>query len=305
MENNYGDMGQKRMNNINDINNYPINALSPKTLLNGRYIIESVMSFGGDKITYKAWDSFEDIWVGINEFFPYGIAVRIPYEKNVISYDQNNQKYDLMLKAFHKETYFFLELKHECIMPNVVNHFEENNTSYRVIKLRDGIFLRTYLKQCGSRFDELEAINICYKLLDVLSYIHHKDIIHNEICPNNIYLINDKDVNLLIDYYIAGKKGKTTTSLVNSGFSPFELYGSNSKRGEYSDIYAVGATLYQMVTGIKPLDVVERVIKDELVEPKKLNPAISIKLNNIIIRAMELKPKKRYQSAQEMKNALV
>lgn len=286
--------------------------LFPGTILYNKYIVGVVLGSGGFGVTYKAWDSMLGIVVAIKEYYPTSFVQRVPGTKDVIVYDGNKrQEY---LNSLNR----FLEEARNTAMfnnPNIVHvdgYFEENNTAYFVMEFLDGISLKEYLKANGNRVDIADLDYIFEPVMDALKAIHEKGIIHRDISPDNIFMCNQGSVKL-IDFGAArfsnSEKEKTLSIILKPGYAPPEQYQSKSIQGPWTDIYALSATLYRVVTGKDPVESVNRFPeefikkKDLLVEPKVYLPEISDNLNNTILKGMSIEPALRFQTVDEFEEA--
>lgn len=286
--------------------------LFPGTILNNRYIIGIVLGSGGFGVTYKAWDSVLGIVVAIKEYYPTAFVQRVPGTKDVIVYDGNKRKeYQDSLERFMEEA------RNTALFdnPNIVhvdNYFEENNTAYIVMEFLDGVSLKDYLKMNGDKIDIADVDYIFDPIMDALKAIHRKNIIHRDISPDNIFLCDHGNVKL-IDFGAArfsdNEKEKTRSIILKPGYAPPEQYQSKSIQGAWTDIYALAATLYRVVTGKDPVESVNRFSeefvkkKDLLVEPKVYLPEMPDQLNNTIMKGMSIEPALRFQTVEEFENA--
>ncbi len=289
----------------------PANAyhLYPGSVLRDRYLVGMSVGFGGFGITYKAWDSKLGTVVAIKEFYPSGLVNRVPHEKNVVVYsgERENQFHE-QKKRFLDEARTMSKFTNHPNIVNVFDFFEENNTAYIVMEYLDGISAKKYLEQCGGKLDERSAVDIIIPVLDALSAIHSKKIVHRDISPDNIFLTLDNKIKLL-DLGAArltnSEKEETISVVIKPGYAPPEQYRSKSKQGAWTDIYGVGATLYKLLTGETPEESIDRSVKDTLKKPSSVGVPVDNKLDRIVMKAMALKPELRFQSAQQMKNALL
>ena len=137
--------------------------------------------------------------------------------------------------------------------------------------------------------------------------MHRKGFLHRDIKPNNIYLTHDRNI-ILLDFGAAriamGEHSKSLSVVLTPGFAPYEQYHSRGKQGPWTDIYACGATLYYLLTGIKPLDAIDRAHHDDLAPPDRLVSGISPHVNQAIMQALAVKPEERPQSIQELQQML-
>ena len=231
--------------------------LSPGTVLRGRYIIGAVLGVGGFGVTYKSWDAKLECVVAVKEFYPSGLVNRIPGETLVTTFSGVKQaQFASSLSRFLSEARNLAKFMDSRHIVNVFDSFEENGTAYIVMELLDGRTLKLHLSDRGGALSEYEALSIAEAVLEALCSIHEKGIIHRDISPDNIMILNDGRVKVL-DFGAARFSGAdsdrfTQSAVVKLGYAPPEQYRSNLRQGVWTDIYAVGATLYKMLTGITP-----------------------------------------------------
>jgi serine/threonine protein kinase len=152
-----------------------------------------------------------------------------------------------------------------------------------------------------------ESKGIINQLLNAVEVVHNAGMLHRDIKPDNIILTDEGRV-VLIDFGSARAftEGKTVsqTAMVSPGFAPMEQYNPNSRKGTFTDVYSIGATLYFMLTGVKPLNVTERYL-EKLPAPHELNAEISIPISSAVMLAMEMKPEDRFQNVDEFRQGLM
>ncbi|MCM1286993.1 MAG: extracellular solute-binding protein [Clostridium sp.] len=282
--------------------------LYPGMRLRDRYIIGTVLGFGGFGITYKAWDENLNTVVAIKEYYPTGQVQRIPGERVVILYGgQRRKEYFSGLSRFLDEARNMAKFHDNPNIVHVDDFFEENNTAYIVMEFLDGISLKDFLKQEGGTIDYEMAVEITMSIIDALRQIHREGIIHRDISPDNIFLCQGGKIKL-IDFGAARfsdeEKEVTRSIILKPGFAPPEQYQSKSKQGPWTDIYALSATLYRCITGVLPDESVNRVVEDNLDTPIKLNPAIPEYISTTIMKGMALNSELRFRSVDELKKAL-
>ena len=282
--------------------------LQPGKILAGRYIVGIVLGFGGFGVTYKAWDSKLSTIVAVKEFYPNGLVSRVPGETKIVVFSgEKKEHFSSSLERFLEEARNMAKFDNDLHIVNVFDFFEANNTAYIVMEFLDGVSLKDYLFICGGKLDPDSALDIMGPVLDALHHIHAQGIIHRDISPDNIFITVDNEIKLL-DFgaarFSTGDDEKTLSVVIKVGYAAPEQYRSKSKQGNYTDVYALGATLYHLITGIKPEESVDRQIEDTLKRPSELELIIDGNLEKSIMKAMAIKPELRFQRVSEFKDAI-
>ncbi len=224
------------------------------------YEIRHVLGRGGFGVTYLAHDKNLDCDVAIKEYFPSEYAHR-QNETHSLEPTQSDQDeiYNWGLDKFVTEARTLAKLSHENIV-RVSSVFDHNNTAYIVMDFEKGKSLSELIK-AGVVFDENMIKHLASSLLDGLGFVHNKGFIHRDIKPANVIIRPDSSP-VLLDFGSARdamKQTKKLTSLVTHGYTPFEQYNaSGDQQGPWSDIYALAATFYHMITGRKPVEAMAR-----------------------------------------------
>lgn len=279
--------------------------LAPGTVLHKRYIIGVSIGIGGFGITYKAFDAMLRMIVAVKEFYPAGLVNRGGGEKKVgIFSGEKKAEFQKQLARFLEEARNMALFSKEQDIVNVYDFFEENQTAYIIMEYVDAPLLKEELKK--RRFSQEEAGGYMLALLEALQKVHSNHIIHKDISPDNIFLTGPDAVKLF-DFGAARLQGteRTEAVVVKAGYTPPEQYTSQDEQSLSMDIYAAGAVFYEMLTGVKPVDSRDRVIKDELKGLKEYNVRADEYLQRIIFKAMALEPRLRFQTAGEFKEALI
>lgn len=283
--------------------------LHPGIRLQERYVIGTVVGFGGFGIIYRAWDERLETMVAIKEFYPSGIVQRIPGEEKVIIYTGSGKKeFENGISRFLDEARNMAKFSTHANIMNVYDFFEENHTAYIVMEFLHGISLKQYVKEKGGHIDKDQAINIVSKVCDALKDIHKEGIIHRDISPDNIFICEDGKVKL-IDFgaarFSTGEEEKTLSIILKPGFAPPEQYRSKSKQGPWTDVYALAATLYRIVTGVVPEESVNRIVEDNLQVPKEIMPELSENFSNALMKGMALNQELRFQTIDQFQSAIL
>ena len=281
--------------------------LQPNTTLQGgKYRIERVLGQGGFGITYLARNTVFDVNVAIKELFMKeendrdGSLVTMP----------NSTKTELFLgqkEKFKKEAKRMFAIKNEHIIA-VHDLFEENGTAYYVMDYIDGESLAERLKRTGKPMSEEEVKQILPQILDALKAMHDQGIWHLDLKPANI-MINKSGTIKLIDFgaskQLNTQKGGATTSTAISytnGYAPREQMEQNyDKFGPWTDFYALGATLYNLLTNKRPPLPTD--IDDDMSDDKHLAlpmPNVSDKMKQLILWLMKTNRMQRPQSIEEV-----
>lgn len=270
------------------------------SLLNGKYVIKSVLGQGGFGITYLAVHTMLDVEVAIKEFFPKTFCDRDTTTSHItLGTSVNKELVERFKTKFLKEAKNIAKLKHPGIV-RIQDVFEENNTAYYVMDFIDGQSLSDIVKQKG-RISLPSAIGWIAKVGDALSYIHSKNINHLDIKPANI-MLDDGGNPILIDFGLAkqyddaGEETSTTPVGISHGYASPEQYrkGGVSSFSPQADIYSLAATLYKLITGLTPPDALA-LIDTELEFPEFVDDQIA----EAIKRAMSTNKKHRPASIEE------
>ncbi len=257
--------------------------------LDGKYEIYDLIGVGGMACVYRAYDRVEDRWV----------AIKILKEEF-----SNNSDF---LRRFRNESKAIAMLSH----PNIVKVYDVSfgdQIQYIVMEYIDGITLKQYIEQEGViRWNE--AVHFTIQILMALEHAHSKGIIHRDIKPQNIMLLQNGTIKVA-DFGIARFLQSETTTMTDKAIGSVHYIAPEQARGDYitdkADIYSVGVMLYEMITGRLPFEADNAVsvalmqLQAKPVMPRELNPAIPRGLEQITMKAMEKNPVDRFQSAGEM-----
>jgi serine/threonine protein kinase len=224
------------------------------------YEIRDVLGAGGFGVTYKAYDTSLDRVVAIKEYLPTGLAVRIADGTTVAPKSQGDaQDFEYGLKRFLDEARTLARFREPNIV-RVITYLEAHGTAYFVMDYEEGESLIDHLKTAITMpEDAIRAVVL--PILNGLRAVHEQSFLHRDIKPHNIYLRRDGSP-VLLDFGAArqdlGEHSRAMTGMVSPGYAPFEQY-LTSGQGPWSDIYALGATMYHCATGIAPVAATERV----------------------------------------------
>ena len=274
-------------------------------LNSGKYVIESMLGSGGFGITYFARHTLLNTSCAIKEFFISGKCSRNEHNPSIQTKGTEQNIFTKYKTKFIEEARTMLKIDHPNIV-KVIDVFEENGTAYIVMPFIEGQTLSHIVKENG-RLDYPTAVNYMAQLAAAVEYIHKRDILHRDIKPDNIMITPDHRV-FLIDFGSARQfvhdqiQGQTV--VLTHGYAPPEQYEYNTRKGNYTDIYAIGGTFYFALTGVKPVDAGERLLKS-LPAPVELFPDIPQEANNTIMKALQMKIEDRHQTIIEFMDDLL
>ena len=271
--------------------------LAVNTVLAGKYLVGPVLGEGGFGITYAGYDLNMETRIAIKEYFPVelvtrdttrGVSTSGGGSDRVISLSGEKSKtYQQGLKKYVDEARNVSQFAGIPGIVSVKDFFYENDTAYIVMEYIEGVSLKEYLKQKGGRLPEEEALAILRPVLEALEKVHAAGIVHRDISPDNIMLtftekreteqssaFHDASAPLpaavygnisavkLIDFGAARMTSKndqkSLTIILKHGYAPEEQYRSHGEQGPWTDVYALCAVLYRMLTGKVPEPAMDR-----------------------------------------------
>jgi eukaryotic-like serine/threonine-protein kinase len=272
-------------------------------LQQGKYRIEEKIGEGGFAITYKGFDITHSRCIAIKENWPEKASRQ---GKSVIwSSSITPQERQKQLQELRYEAERIKKCNHSSIV-EVYESFEENNTAYMIMAFVEGKTLAKILKEQG--FLQEERVKRYFiQIAEALQIVHANQILHRDIKPDNI-LINDRDLPILIDFGAAREfitdKTQHHTQIVSEGYAPLEQYSSRARRSASTDLYALCASMYELLTGKLPASATERIAAETLISPRQLAPQISSTMEQVILTGMKVRVEERFQTADELIYAL-
>ena len=270
---------------------------TPNTpLQNGQYIIKRAIGGGGFGETYLAEDTEEN---------------RLVVIKTLNREQREKPDFAEIQKRFRKEA---LDLS-KCYHPHIVqvyDNFPEDGLWAIVMEHIDGDDLAAYVENYTNEngyLSETEALRYIDQIGQALECVHERKLLHRDVTPRNILLRRESKEAVLIDFGLAREfqpgKIRSMTAMITQGYAPIEQYERRGDFGYYTDVYALAATLYSLLTNRVPIPANYRAEEDvKLSPPQKFNQNISDKVNAAILKGMELEPVNRPQTVREFRKLL-
>ena len=283
--------------------------LKPGTLLNNRFYVGIVLGEGGFGVTYIGWDTILDMTVAIKEYFPANVASRdctasLTNDINIFG-GRSEQEYKLGLERYIREARTLSKFHDLHGIVDIRDFFHENNTAYLVMEYLKGPTLEEHIKQYGRMKPEY-VFQIMKPVMRSLEKIHQAGMVHRDISPDNI-MLSDGCIKL-IDFGAArlanNDNNKSLTVVLKRGFAPEEQYRSNGKQGPWTDVYAICATIYYMLTGKKPPESIERTYEDTLQSFDALEIPVDKEKSDALMKGLAPIYQNRYQSIRDLCNDL-
>jgi len=280
----------------------------------GEYIIEKTLGVGGFGVTYLARDTRLGTKVAIKEYLPAAYAERSA--EGIIAAKNNAQAqklYQWGLQQFLKEAQALAQFKHNNIV-RVLRFMEANGTAYMVMEYEPGQSLGERLASEDGTLDETTLLQIFIPILNGLQAMHEAGLVHLDIKPDNIYLCADNRP-MLIDFGSASQIAQQNAAgqvALTPAYAAIEHYPDKGKRGPWTDIYSLGASMYRCISGKAPIGALER-YKSILEYKKDPLPSVATMeisgyaqyLRDCIDWALEIYPQKRPHSAQMLQQGLM
>lgn len=282
--------------------------LQPGNILENKYMIGRVLGQGGFGITYLAWDINLNVKLAIKEYFPQQFVTR-ESGKSMISVVSGSlgHNYSYGLEKFLQEARTLAQFEGHPNIVSVRDYFQANGTAYFVMSYVEGLTLQQYLNNSGGKLPFHQAKSFIMPVLDALKEIHAVNILHRDISPDNIF-INDKGQIILLDFGAARQAAsdqKSLSIILKPGYAPEEQYRSRGKQGPWTDIYAVAATLYRLITGWQPPEALERLTNDTLASPRRIGVDISTVEEEALLKAISVRAQDRFQAVEDFQAALM
>ena len=275
--------------------------LQKNTILND-YVVLGILGQGGFGTSYLCKDTLLDRQCVIKEFTPHHLVHRTSNNQIGIHEPSLTQLFTRAKNNFLDEARTLAKFNHPNIV-KAIRYFEENNTAYIVMAYEPGRTLHDVIQRQHGTFTESEIENIFIPLCDGLAELHAVGIIHRDVKPANIIIKEDGSL-VLIDFGAAAdlwtQSGDSIEVVATPRYAPVEQFDSKLPQGAWIDIYAIGATMYELISGNPPQNALDRIEKDDLIPACRIgNGTYSHRLLSLIDRCLVLGFRNRPESIEE------
>ena len=280
--------------------------LECRSILAGAYLIGCVLGQGGFGITYTGWDLNLDIKIAIKEYYPLGFAARDSHTHvSVLSLGGDKKEYyQKGLERFVNEAKTLAQLTRDNGIVGVRGFLRENGTAYIIMDFVEGVTLKSLAEQRGGKLPAQEVLGLFRPLCDSLARVHAAGLLHRDISPDNI-ILRPNGTLTLIDFgaarQISAYGEHSNTINVKHGFAPEEQYRTHGEQGPWSDIYALCATMYRLMTGQTPPQALDRLGSGAAITPpRQLGAALTPAQENALLHGLGVNAQFRIRDMQSL-----
>ncbi len=279
--------------------------LAPRTVLDNRYIVGKMLSYNGEGASYICYDTVGKCKCVCREYMPDTLCERAAGELNITVNSDCLAKYKTFMSEFADMNKVLSRMRNLGHIATAKDMFFENNTTYVILEYVEGVSLKKFL-QSNTGFLTWEQVKKLFvPLFTTINIIHNSGIIHRGISPENIIVTTDGELKLT-GFCISSVRTSDTGLLPEfySGYTAPEQYSSLQWQGTWTDVYAVAAVIYRILTGCMPLDANTRIHNDTLVEASRINPRIPRHISDTLSKAMAVRGEERIQTITELVSGL-
>lgn len=275
--------------------------LPPKSILDERYIVGKVLSYNGEGASYIGFDTVTSSKVVIHEYMPDTLCSRTKQSPKIMVKTDSLNKYKTYMSEFAELNKSLSRMRTLSHLVPAIDMFAENNTMYAISKYVEGITLKKFLQGNGDKLSWDQIKKIFPPIFTTLSLIHNSGIIHGGICPDNI-IVTPKGELKLIGFSISATRVENSdlSAELYPGYAAPEQYNSLDWLGTWTDVYAIAAVLYRMLTGVLPPNAVSRKQADNIIDLSQMSINIPQNVSRIIMQALRVNSETRVQTITEL-----
>ena len=274
--------------------------LAPRTILDDRYIVGKMLSYNGEGASYICYDMIKKSKAVVREYMPDTLCERERGTQNIVVNPEFLAKYKTYMSEFADMNKALSRMRNLTHISTAMDIFVENNTTYVILEYVEGVSLKKFLQTNTGYLTWNRVKKLFMPLFTTLSIIHNAGIIHRGISPENIIVTTDGELKLT-GFSISSIRTSNTglSPEFYSGYTAPEQYSSLAYQGTWTDVYAVSAVLYRILTGCMPLDANTRLTNDTLVPASRVNPGIPVYVSNVLSHAMAVRGEDRIQTIND------
>ena len=275
--------------------------LAPGTTLDDRYLVGRLLTYNGEGASYISYDNVAHEKVVIREYFPDTFCTRSRSSDSVTVNPDCLAKYKTYMSEFAEVNKTLSRLRTLQHIQPAIDLFSQNNTTYAVYPYVEGLSLKKFLQSNSGRLSWEQVKKMFPPVFTTLSLAHNAGVIHRGISPENI-LVTTKGELKICGFCISAIRTSNSelTPELYSGYAAPEQYSSLEWQGSWTDVYAISAVLYRILTGCVPTEAYRRIGNDDLIEPIKINSDIPAGISHIIMKGMAVRSEDRIQTITEL-----
>ena len=281
------------------------NCLTPGTILRDRYLIGVPCSMNGEGISYLAYDHSVGCRVIVREYMPRHLCSRVEGNPAIRISSAHLAQYKTLMADFTELHRELARLRGQIQINDVTDLFSDYNTTYVVMEFPEGVRLVDYLKQNAGELTWSHLSTMLPRFLTTLSILHNAGIVHRAISPETIY-ITESETMMITGFGIASVRTANTEleCQIYGGYAAPEQYSANNRQGTWTDVYAVCAVIYRILTGCMPTTAISRMENDNLVAPGLLNPNVPEQVSLTVMAGLRIPSNDRIQTITELVTSL-
>ena len=275
--------------------------IRPGTELHNRYIVGTALSMNGEGITYIALDRSIGCRVLLREYMPANLCSRVEGTPLIRVNPSKLPQYKVLMEEFTDLNKSLAQMREQVQINTVVDLFADNNTTYVVFEYIDGMRFVDFLKENAGELSWAQLSGMLPPFLTTLSLLHNSGVIHRAISPETIYVTTKGELKLTEISIAAVRTADTVMDCeIFSGYAAPEQFSASNRQGTWTDVYAVCAVLYRVLTGSMPTSAISRMEADNLIAPNLLNPNVSRHVSDEIMDGLNLVSTERIQTNTEL-----
>lgn len=274
--------------------------LAPRTVLDDRYIVGKMLSYNGEGASYICYDTISKSKAVVREYMPDTLCERVSGTQELTVNPECLAKYKTFMQEFTDMNRALSRMRNLNHISMPLDIFTQNNTTYVILEYVEGVSLKKFLQTNTGYLTWSRVKKLFMPLFTTLSIIHNSGIIHRGISPENIIVTTDGELKLT-GFSISSIRTSNTglSTEFYSGYTAPEQYSSLAYQGTWTDVYAVAAVIYRILTGCMPLDANTRLTNDTLVPSTRVNPGIPVYVSNVLSHAMAVRGEDRIQTIND------